>query len=436
MQLTVGGLIILLLAVPLFLASAYVPTVASIGYAWLLGFSLLAILDALVTRRRAKFEVERLVDEKLSLGALNRVRIRLRSRCDRGLRLHVKDTPPVAFDTPIRDGRANLSPYSEATVVYTTVPTSRGDFEFGSIYVRGLGRWRLSTWQKVLPIKQAVKVYPDLLEVQRYELLARADRLQEIGFRTLRVRGQGTQFESLREYVPDDGYRGIDWKATARYRKPIVREYDIERSQNLVLMIETGRMMTAEVAGMSKLDYAVNAALMLAHVACATDDAVGLITFGRQIESFVPPRKGRAQVGRILDQLYAVQPTLDEPNYGAAVSTLAERSRKRALVVIFSDLVDADASQRLLTHIMALRPRYLPLLVTIRDLDLEAIASREPREVEEAYQRAVGADALAKREAALALVRSRGALVVDVPAAELTVSAVNEYLQLKAAGRL
>lgn len=436
MQLTVSGLVTLLLAVPLFAASAYVPAAAPVGVAWMALVVVAGVVDALVTRAGARFELARRVEPRLSLGAENRVRLHVRSRCGRSLRLQIKDSPPVEFCTPQRMREVLVAPFAEVEAWYVTVPPRRGDFTFGDIYVRGRGRLGVVTWQVRVPARAAVKVYPDLQEVGRYELLTRTHRLQEAGFHTLRERGEGTQFESLREYVPDDEFGDVDWKATARRGRPITRQYEVERSQNLILMLDAGRMMTAEVQGMSKLDYAINAALLLAHVACASDDAVGMIAFGREVHSYVPPRKGRAHVGLLLEQLYALQPTLEEPDYRAAFSVLSQRARKRALVVIFTDLVDREASQRLLSHVAALRPRYLPLLVTIRDSDLERAAAQFPRDLAAVYQRAVATQVLTARDSALAWMRSRGALVLDVPAGKLTVAAVNEYLRLKSSGRL
>ncbi len=436
MQLTGFGLILLLCAVPVFLASAYAPAAAPLGVAWMGLVVLAAVWDGLAGRRTARFELSRHVDPRLSLGAANRVRLRLRSLCARPLRLEVKDNPPPEFRSPHRRHTVALPAWGELEVVYDTTPVARGDFAFGDIHVRGSGRLGLTRWVSTVRAREAVRVYPDLLEVSRYELLARSHRLHEIGLRPLRQRGRGTQFEALRDYVPDDDYRDIDWKATARRCRPVSREYGLERSQNLMLMLDAGRMMTAQIGGVSKLDYALNAALMLAHVACTRDDAVGLVAFGRRVESFLPLRKGKAQVARILDQLYALQPTLDEPDYRAAFATLAERSRRRALVVVFTDLIDVDASSRLITHVAALAPRHLPLIVTIRDSDLEAEATRSPAEIDDVYQRAIAGTVLAAREHALAWMRSRGVLVADAPAGELTVAALSEYLRVKAAGGL
>jgi len=207
---------------------------------------------------------------------------------------------------------------------------------------------------------------------------------------------------------------------------------EIERSQNVMLMIDAGRMMCGELDGMSKLDYAINAALMLAYVASRQDDAVGMMVFAGAVNSFIPPRKGSAQIGRLVEELYAVQPTMTEPDYGAALTMLQRRSRKRALVVIFTDIIDKQASRALLAYSGALYPHHLPLVVTIRDPRLEQTADLLPQQVSQVYQRAVAAGLLRDRSQALAALRRQGARVVDATPDELTVSAVNRYLDIKA----
>ncbi|MBP8953744.1 MAG: DUF58 domain-containing protein [Armatimonadetes bacterium] len=436
MRLTVLGLLLMLPAVALQLAGAYVPAAGAVGWAWLGLIAALAVLDAFWARGACRVELERLVPERLSLGVETQVGIRVRNRTPRSWRLVVKDDPPELFRQTGRERTVRLGPFEEGEIRYPLLPTRRGDFEFGDAHLRGTGRLGFCAWHKSVPLAAPTSVYPNLVQVDRYEALARADRLQQAGFRPLRIQGQGAEFESLREYIPDDEYGSIDWKASARRNRPIVRLYDIERSQTLMLMVDAGRMMTAEVGGLTKLDHAVNAALMLAHVASHTGDCVGMMAFGRTLKAFVPAGRGAAQVGRILDQLYAVQPALEEPDYDRAFAALAHRCRKRALVVLFSDLVDEDCSRSLMAHAGALRPRHLPLLVTLRDPDLEAVGRGVPADVNAAYERAVAADVLARRDAALATLRARGALVVDAPAGNLTVATVNQYLQLKARGML
>lgn len=436
MILTPLSLILLLLPALLVVAGGWFADVDLYAWPLLALGALLVVVDNLLSRRLARLTLEREVDDKLSLGAANRVCVRLRSHTGRRQSLILKDDPPTEFVTDRRVQRVRLDPYEQAAVSYHTRPRNRGRYSFGDLHLRGLSVLGLSYWQRTVPAAQEIAVYPNLLEVRRYQLLARTDRLQQAGFRVLQRPGQGMEFESLREYSPDDEFRSIDWKASARRNKPISRQYDVERSQTMIIMIDAGRMMTANIGEMSRLDYAINAALMLAYVATEKDDAVGLITFGAEVHDYVPPRKGRHQVGRITEALYDLQPALVEPNYAEAFGLLHGRARKRALVVCFTDLVDMDASRRLLSYLAALAPHHLPFLITLRDSSVEASARQMPEDSFGVYQRTMAGQVLADREAALAVLRQRGVLVLDAPPEKLTVASVNEYLGLKARGRL
>jgi uncharacterized protein (DUF58 family) len=436
MILTPLSLLLLLVPSVLVAASAYQPTLLPWAAGVFAGVVVVATLDWWLSRSRARIEIEREVEEKLSLGAENVARLRVSNRSRLPAVLQVKDDPPAQFDTPQRRFSLCLQPFESQALTYHTRPLNRGRYVFGNLHVRGRSLLGLSWWQRSFLAAQEVAVYPNLLEIRRYEMLARSDRLQQAGFRTTRLPGQGTEFENLRDYTPDDEYRSIDWKATARKGRPITRQYELERSQTMMLLIDAGRMMSATSGEMAKLDYAVNAALMLAYVATHKDDAVGLIAFAESVKAFLPPRKGQAQVGRLTEALYDLQPVLVEPNYAEALGLLHSRARKRALIVVFTDLVDVDASRRLLAHLSALAPRHLPLLITLRDTSLQDAARQAPEETFDVYRQAMARQVLADREAALAVLRHRGVLVLDTTPERLTVDAVNQYLALKARGRL
>lgn len=436
MGLTPLGLCLLLLPALLMAGSAYRADLATWALGVFAGAVVLAVYDNLFTRRRVLLSVEREVEDKLSLGTNNRVTLRLASRSRLAGRLQVKDDPPPEFVTDRRTQAVRLRPYDTTTVSYHTRPLARGRYEFGAVSVRGQSLLGLTWWQQRFPQRREVAVYPNLLDVERYTALTRAHRLAEMGFRLTRQRGTGQEFESLREYTPDDEFRRIDWKATARRQHPITRQYELERSQTVMLLLDAGRMMSAQCGDMARLDYALNAALMLAHVATEHDDAVGLIAFADTVRAFLPARKGRHQVGRLAEALYDLQPALVEPDYAAAFGLLATQARKRALVVCFTDLVEVEASRRLLAEVSVLAPRHLPLLVTLRDPALVAAARSQPQESFDVYRRAMAAQVEADRETALGVLRQRGVMVLDVPPEGLTVAAVNQYLALKSRGRL
>lgn len=425
------GLLVLLLPAGIMALGLTRPELAAWSGYSAAALVLLMVGDHLLSHHLAIFTAARHAPAKLSVGVENRVTVTVRSRSPLLMRLVVKDDPPPAFRTPQRQHRLRLPPFATRHVIYHTTPTERGDFRFGHLHFRGLSLLGLSYWQQTVRADQQVAVYPNMAELARYEQLARSGRLSQAGYRPYRRLGLGTEFESLRDYLPDDEYRSIDWKATARRRRPITRQYEAERSQSLMLMIDSGRMMAGTAGQMSKLDYAVNAALMLAHVAAERDDRVGLLAFADSVQQFLPPGKGQAQVGRLAEALYALEPQLLEPDYSLAFSTLFSRSRKRSLVICFTDLIDRDASARLLSGMASLFPRHLPLLIAIRDPDLQAAAAQYPRDPFAAYEKAAAVAAVADRRTALAALGRGGVLVLDATPEELTVATVNRYLQIK-----
>ncbi|MGH7519262.1 MAG: DUF58 domain-containing protein, partial [Gemmatimonadales bacterium] len=263
-----------------------------------------------------------------------------------------------------------------------------------------------------------------------------AARRRQAGLRNVRRRGEGRLFEGLREWVPGDDTRAIDWKATARRGKPIARQYEDERREQVLLVIDAGRLLTAEADGTPRLETVLEAALRLAHAAVEHDDNIGVMIFADEIQSFVPPSRGRRALRNVLDALAAAEGRLVESDYPAAFRELALRNRRRALTVFFTDVIDRTASSALLTHAATLRPRHLPLAVTLRDPALERVAQAAPASVAVAFERAAAEELLHARDEALADMRRRGILVLDVAPAGAAEAVVERYEQLKRRGLL
>lgn len=426
---------ILLAATPLLWLGFHDARFPALGLGVMGGALLIAIADNLLSRRATTVELTRDSSDTLSLGAANRINIQVRSRCPRPLALTVKDDPPPDFRTPDRVMKLRVAPFATARVGYATTPSRRGDFHFGKLHVRVRSRLRLSWWQRSLPAEEDVRVYPDIQQVRKWEALARRGRLQDAGLRS-RMRGEGTEFESLRDYVPDDSFRDIDWKATAKRGRPITRQFQTERNQSLIILLDSGRMMGSPVGDLTKLDLCINSALMLAHVAATMGDAVGMLTFSDRIKSFVPPGKGRQQTRRILEELYGLQSEMTEPDYRAATTYLRTRSRKRSLVVAFTDLVDTEVSAQVLAYLAALAPQHLPMVVTVRDEGIEELREQTPSDALQVYEKALAGRALEERELALARLRQRGAYVCDARPDDLVAATVNQYLAIKRRGIL
>ncbi len=376
----------------------------------------------------------RLVDEKLSLGTANSVTVEARNRSAMTLRLRVRDIPPPVFDLDSPVERVLTLPPDPRPVSFTyqVTPPAKGDFTFGDLYFQYPGRLGLVRRQGVIPAAQTVKVYPNLVETAKYELLARRGRLMQLGIRTAKVRGGGSEFESLREYVPGDEYKKIDWSATARRGKLISRQYEAERSQNIVLMLDTGRNMLQSVQKMAKLDYVVNTALMLAYVAAAGDDKVGLMAFDADVRVYLPPAKSKAQVYGILESLYNLNARMVETDYKAAFQNLATRWRRRSLIVLFSDLVDPDSSAQILDAVPMLADSHRVVCVTVSDPNILAAAQSVPGDSAGVYQKAVAVQVLQERRAAISVLKRRGVWTIDSPPEELSADLINHYLDLKA----
>jgi uncharacterized protein (DUF58 family) len=272
--------------------------------------------------------------------------------------------------------------------------------------------------------------------VRKYDLLARTGRLQELGLRRARVFGRGTEFERLREYTPDDEFRQISWKATARRGRPIAIEYQTERSQTVITLLDAGRLMRAPIGPLAKLDYAINTTLLLGYVAGLRGDYVGNLVFADEVMSYLPPKTGRAQFPRLLEVLYNIhsQPTV--PDYQRAIAYLNVKRPKRALVVLFTDLASGSDLSELVSAMASLRPRHLPMVVTMNDPGVLALAHQPAQSSAAVYERTIAEQLLDERRLVLEQLEQRGILTIDVPASKLTTTVINRYLALKARGML
>lgn len=404
------------------------------SWAWVVFW--LVVSDRGAAARPEELELTRVTPAKLSIGVPNAVTVHIANRSGNAAHLLARETPPPGFAGERSLGRVRIPRREAAEVTLAFTPPSRGCFRFGDVGVRSLGPRGLAGWQFRAPIAEDVRVYPDIQAVNRYSLLARKGALFEMGIKAARYAGTGTDFESLRDYEPGDDFRDIDWKATARRGKPITRTFEAERSQTIVVAVDAGRLMTPRIAGLTKLDRAVNAALLLAYLGTQGDDHVGLLVFGRDVQRYLPPRKGHRQFLAIMEALYAVQGRLEEPDYAGALRYLATRLTKRALIVVFTDLVGTEPSRRLLGVLGTLAPRHLPLVITQRNREVEATAVAVPEAESDVFRAGVAEGLLRDKASALKMLQARGVLVLDVDPAQLSVAAVNRYLEVKARGQL
>lgn len=390
-----------------------------------------AAVDWIRLTRGIELEVMRECDDRLSLGARNPVRLRLRNSSYTRLSGRIRDEHPVGIAADGQESPFSAAARSETEVVYHLVPTNRGDFEFGDIYIRLFGPLRMTMRQIRFAAGRQVKVYPNLLDVRRYEAGLRRQRPIQPGRRATRVYGRGTDFESLRDYLPDDELRSVDWKATARRGRLTTRQYQQERSQNVLVALDCGRTMGPVIDGLTRLDHAVNAAMMLAHVAAVRGDRVGLFAFGEDVRVFAPPKQGRSQTIRMLSLAYNLRDASGDSDYARAFGYLSRKWTRRSLLVVFADLVDPESSRPLVSQISGLARKHLCVVAAISDPSIVACAYGEPSTVEDAFRAAAARQVLEARQLVSAQLAGAGAIVLDITPAEFTPSVVERYLDIK-----
>ncbi len=391
------------------------------------------VADALMAPRALR--VERRAPARVSLGAEAQAVLTVRNEGPRPVRLQVTDDLPPLLSRLDGDVRTlQIRPGHEERAAWRLRAERRGDDAYGDVHLRVAGPLGLAWRQRRVPRSDAVRVQPGVAELRKYRLLGLHNRLREAGFRAVRQRGEGGSFESLREYVRGDDPRTMDWKASARRGALITRQFQVERRQNVLIAIDAGRLMTQKIGGQERLDYALTAALLLADVAALHGDLVGLLVFSDRVTHYLPP--SRASLSRMADALGEVHAKMVEPNYPAAFTYLAHQLRRRSLLVMFTDIIDARASSALVAHLGRAAERHLPIAVAIRNPDLEAAAALDAKDDADVFRKAAAEELIQSRAAALAAMQRSGVLVADTRPHDAVPSAVNRYLDVKRRGLL
>ncbi len=425
-------------------AAALVPAALSVAgsvFVWLalaldVAVVLLCLGDFLAAPRAADVEVRREVEPVLSSGQAHPVRLELRLRGPRPVRGQVQDALPPGVEVSGHRQSFALTPgLPEAHLVYSLRPDTRGDLRLGDLHLRLLGPLGLCARQVRVPAARDVKVYPDLTALTR-EALALTLAADAPAERVQRRVAEGREFESLRDYRVGDDFRTVDWKASARRGRTMVRTYQPERNQPVLLLLDCGRHMAGRVEGRRKLDHAVDAALRLARVSLDAGDQVGVLAFASGVRASLPPRKGPEHLRLLTEALYRTEAALEESDYGRAYDFAFARSSRRTLVVLFTDLVDPDASGTLLSRTLALRPRHLPVVASLLDEDLQQAATHVPTRVQDAYARQAAVRLEEDYQRTALTLRDAGALVVRASAKGFGAAAINTYLHVKARGLL
>lgn len=421
--------------------AAVIAVIMILGWAWLpflwMGQVLLVLLvlelavEAVVLWRTGSVSGTRCCADRFSNGDDNEVVVRVHSHYRLPVSLSVIDEAPVEFQRRDLTFSVRLKPQTGRALHYLLRPVRRGVCHFGRMRVFVSVALRLLERRFTLGEEKTVAVYPSFLLLRQYELLAFSQRLNEMGIKRLRRPGNNTEFEQIKDYVKGDEYRAINWKATARRGRLMVNVYNEERSQRVYCVIDKGRMMQQISRGMTYLDYAINASLVLSFVSLHREDRPGIVTFDAQVSTFLPAERREGQMQAILEQLYREWTAFAESDFSSLVATLGQRVQHRSLLVLFSNFSTPQALRRQLPYLQQLTRRHRVLVILFRDNEIEQFARQRPTTEEACFQQVMAQQVMADKQLIASMLRQYGMETLLVRPEDLSIRLLNQYLDMR-----
>ncbi len=395
---------------------------------------IIAFIDSIRALQIPTPEIRREVSLNLAHGETTRVKLYIRNIHQQELSLQLFDDIPDSFQYEAMPIAISMEQNEVNRIEYWINPRERGNATFRRIFIRVLSPLRLWHRQYSIEHKSQVRVYPNFSKITKFALLALDNRESAMGVQQKQMRGEGLEFHQLREYRVGDSLRQIDWKASIRLQKMISREYQQERDQKIIFLLDCGRRMAATDGGYSHFDEALNSLLLLGYVALRQGDAVGLQCFGGD-DRFLPPKKGLGTINRLLNFSYDLTPKPEAPDYMSAVKNLLKREKRRSLVIWLTNLRDDDAEE-LKPTIRLLKKHHLVLVANLKETFLDNLEKSVPENFEEALTISAAIEFKQKRTETLTTLSHEGAVLVDTIPSLLPAALVNAYLEIKASGKL
>ena len=390
------------------------------------GLRLFALKDALDTKRT--------IPEILSLGDNEKIEISIRNPYAEDVRIWVIEDLP--YQLKIRDFQREVFIEARKTsnVTYTITPKIRGEYHFGNTIF--LISTQIGLIQRRMQVEnaQTAKVYPSIRQMKEMEMLAFTKVHASLGLKKIRRIGHSYEFEQIKPYVQGDDYRSINWKATSRTASLMMNQYEDEKSQSIINVIDCGRRMHMPFNGMTLVDYAVNSALALSNVVSKKYDKVGLVTFSENTDTFLPADVGRYQMRRILDALYKQEVRQAESDYERLYKSLTDHLASRAFIILYSNFENISSVERIYPILKKLNQKHLLLMVVFKNEELEDFALEKPETIREAYLHTVARSAMYDKTQIIQTLRQTGIQVTYVEPEGLSLGVINKYLELKARG--
>jgi uncharacterized protein (DUF58 family) len=422
--------ILIALGIPLGAVAGY------IGSPWLVvAYNIVVFAAAYVSGLLAPswkcLKITRQFDAVLSVRVPNKITVKVLNDGPEHIKFRMREEPPPLFTVPNNEFNLDLRPGEEQTVTYSITPNERGGDYFRGTFVRIHAPFNLVEREVRLHTEQPLRVYPNILALREFDLLKQRGRLQEVGIRRSRSKGLGMEFESLRDYTEGDDFRKIDWKATARRSKLVVRNYEQEKNQSVIICVDIGRKTLSEVNGVAKLDHMLDSSLMLCHAAMVAGDCVGLLVFADNVRRYIPPRKGRSQIGFIIEAMHDLVSEPVESDPAAAFAYLASRWKRRSLVVVFTDVDDADQAKSLGGAFGPIARHHIALLASVGDPGLKLDSEQSIDTSDDMYRKAASLFLLSEKKMASSILGSQNIHMLEAEPQDLAAALVSYYFMVK-----
>lgn len=407
------------------------PLLFDVGRWMFLALVILVFVELFLLYHERGMMASRTLSERFSNGDDNEVNIRVESIYSFPVRLEIIDEIPPVFQRRDVLFRLKLAMGEGKNIRYKLRPTERGVYSFG--HVRVFASTPIGLVQRRFTLCQPcdVKVYPSYLMLTRYELLAMSNNLAEMGIKKIRKVGNHTEFEQIKDYVSGDDFRLINWRATARTSRLMVNVYQDERSQQVFNIIDKGRVMQQAFRGMTYLDYAINASLVLSYIAMRKEDKAGVVTFSDHFEDFVPASRRTGHMQNILEMLYRQQTRFAESDYSALVAEVNQHITKRSLLILYTNFANRISMERQLPYLLQLNRRHRLLVVFFEDHEVKAYLATRSESDEEYYRHVVAEQFAYEQRLIVSSLKQRGILALLTTPEALSVDVLNKYLEIK-----
>lgn len=416
----------------LFGLSFYAPMLEDLAKVFLLFWVIVAVVDIVLLYAGNNINAERVCTERFSNGDENKITINLQNNYGFTANLTVIDELPPQFQERNWRRHLNVAAKTQAAITYVLQPFERGEYNFGNILVLVTSPLQLAQRKYSIGASQTIPVYPSYVQMRRYSLVGVASQTQDTGAKRLRKSGQSVEFEQIKDYVRGDDYRTVNWKASARKGQLMVNTFVDEKSQQVYCIIDKSRSMKMPFAGMTLLDYAINASLVLTNVALQKQDKAGLVTFAQKVDSFVYAEKKPAQMEAVLETLYKQETKFLDPDYESLYAYIRNRIKQRSLLVLFSNFESLYGLQRQMPYLKKIAHHHLLMVVFFENTEISSLLQKDAANTEDIYIQTIAEKFAFDKRQMVKELNQQGILAILTPPEKLTINALNKYLEVKA----